>query len=94
MELVAKVAKIEILAAPALGKMKMTKRELETPKTTSSKPSLWKSARKKMKEPFPESEEEEIESLEEVESSGEELESKEEAKPATPLPEKKKKIET
>ena len=52
-ELVAKVAKIEILAAPASAK---TKRESETPKTTSSKPSSQKrmSTRKTKKEPTPE----------------------------------------
>ena len=73
-ELVAKVAKIEIPVAPASGKTKTTEKELETPKTTSSEPSLRKSVRKKTKEPFLESEEEESESSEEVESSSEELE--------------------
>ena len=96
-ELVAKIAKIEIPAAPASAKTKMTKRELETPKTTSSKPSLQRSTRKKMKEPSlePSIEEEEVESSEEeeVESSDEEPESEEEAKPTTP-PLEKKKIKT
>ena len=38
-ELVAKIVKIEIPVAPASAKTKMTKRELETPKTTSFKSS-------------------------------------------------------
>ena len=86
------MAKIEIPAVPASAK---TKKELETPKTTSSEPSLRRSGRKKTKEPSPESEEEEAESSEEeVESSGKEPEMEEEAKPAIPPPEKKKRIET
>ena len=93
-ELVVEIAKIEVLVALALAKTKMTKRELETPKTTSSEPSLQRSTRKKTKEPSPELEEEETESLEEVESSGQEPESEEEAKPTTPPPEKKKKTKT
>ena len=93
-ELVAEVAKIEIPAPLASA---MTKMELKTPKTTSSEPSSqWRmSTRKTKKEPTPEleSEEEEVKSLDKVESSGEDLESKEEAEPAT-LPPEKKKMET
>ena len=93
-ELVAEVAKIGIPAAPASAKMK---RESETPKTTSSKSSPRRmSIRMMKKEPTPEleSEEEEAESSEEVESSSEGSESEEEAEPTTPLPEKKKKMDT
>ena len=73
----------------------MTEKELEIPKTTSSKPfPQQRSARRKKKDPTPSTEEEEAESEEEeeVESSSEEPESKE-AEPSTPPPEKRKKIE-
>ena len=95
-ELVAEVAKIEILAAPASTK---AKKELETPKTTSSEPSLWRmSTKKTKKEPTRElsKKEEDAESSEEetVDSSSKELELEEEAELATPPLEKKKKMET
>ena len=78
---------------------KMTEKELETPKTTSSNPSLWRiSSRKKKKEPTSEpsmkEEEEEsskdVEELELVNSSEEPELEEEEAKPAFPPPEKTK----
>ena len=94
-ELVAEVAKIKISAAPAFAK---TKRESRTPKTTSFEPSSQRrmKTRKTKKEPTAELEleEEEAESSKEVKSSGEDLELEEEAKPVTPLLEKKKKMET
>ena len=95
-ELIAEVAKIEIPAALAPTKMKT---KSETPKTTSFEPSLQRmSTKKTKKEPTLElsKEEEEAKSLEEetVDSSGREPESENEAEPATPLPEKKKKMET
>ena len=90
-DLIAEVAKIEISAIPTLAK---TKGELETPKTTSSEHSPYRSGRKKMEEPSPESEEEEESLEEEIESSGGEPESEDEAKPAITLPKYKKKIET
>ena len=104
-ELVAKIPKIEIPSAPAPAPMmkKMTEREPETPKTTSSEPSLQRSTRKKQKEPSPElstEEEEEGSSKEEEDvemvSSNNELGSdeEEEAELATPPLGKKKKIKT
>ena len=95
-ELVAEVAKIEISAALASTK---TKREPETPKTTSSEPSSQRkmSTRKTKKEPTSEleSEKEEAEFSKEVESFGEDPESEEDAELVTlPLEEKKKKMET
>ena len=92
-ELIAKILKIEVPAAPT-SSTKMTKRELETPKTTSSEPAPWRSNKKKKKEPTPdlESVEEEAKSSEEeeVENSSKEPESEEEGKPSTPALEKKK----
>ena len=62
---------------------------------TSSKPSPRRNGRKKTKDPSPKSKEEEAESSEEeVESSDDEPESEEETEPATPLLEKKKRIQT
>ena len=98
-EVIAEVAKIEVplvvtpAATPAIGKTKKTKKDLDT-KMPSSKPSLFRrSVKKKMKEPSPESEEEE-ESTEETGSSRGDVESREEDKPATPLPKKKKRMDT
>ena len=87
-ELVAEVAKIEILAAPASAK---AKKESETPKNTSSEPSPQRiSTRKTKKEPTLEL----SESLgkEMADSFGKKSELEEEAEPATLLP--KKKMET
>ena len=92
-ELIAEILKIEVPAAPT-SSTKMTKRELETPKTMSSEPFPRRSNKKKKKEPTPdlESAEEEAEPSEEeeVENSSEEPESEEEAEPSIPTLEKKK----
>ena len=91
-ELVAKIAKIEVLAALAT---KAIEKESEIFKTTSSEPSSQQRSSRKKKEPTLKSEEEEAESLEEeVESSSEEPELEEEVELATPSLEKKKRIET
>ena len=99
-EVIAEVAKIEILPAAtraatlATVKTKKTEKDLET-KTISSELSLHrKSAKKKTKEPSPESKEEEESTAEETGSSGEEQESEEEAKPMTLPAEKRRRMET
>ena len=98
-EPIAKVQKVVVPASLVQVKPKMTERESETPKTTSSDPSLRRvSTRKKKKEPTPKpsSKEEEEGSLKDVEelelvSSNEEPESEEEeAEPTTPPLEKTK----
>ena len=97
-ELVAGLAKIEIppgtipTTIPTTVRTKKIGKDLETPKTRNSKPSSQKKSVKKKKEPFLESEEEE-ESTEGTRSSGGGAESEEEPEPATPLPEKRKRMD-
>ena len=98
-ELATEVQKVVVLASLVQVKPKMIEKESETPKTTSSDPSMWRvSIGKKKKEPTsePSREEEDEGSSEDVEelelvSSSEELESEEEeAELATPPLEKTK----
>ena len=62
---------------------------------TSSKPSSQRrGARKKAKEPSPESKEEEESTTKDTGSSNDDQELEEEAEPTTPLPEKRKRMDT
>ena len=70
------------------------KRESETPKTTSSEPSLQRTKKEPTSELSEEEEEAKSSEEETVDSSGEEPKLEEEAEPATPLLQKKKKMET
>ena len=75
-------------------KAKKMEKDLET-KTTSSEPSSQRrSARKKTKEPSPESEEKDESIAKDMGSSSSEPKSEEEVKPVTPLPKKRKRMDT